>query len=178
MEETMTDKKLLLALILLFVSLPAAAETAGSEDQPTMVVNKVHAGEIKNLIYSPDGKYLMSGNSVGEVTIWDMRTRLPARTWQACIHGLWWLAVSPDSRSLVTACAKGSGVAVKDGGVKVWDMETGKVRLEPEAGEGVRQVACLPGGLLVVPDYDGRITFFDLATGKKIRSLRRTFREL
>ena len=69
------------------------------------------------LAFFPDGRRLATGGIAGRVTLWDVHARKVLRTIRFPV-GVWWVAVSPDGRSLAmqsrTAVEPGSRVEVRD----------------------------------------------------------------
>jgi WD40 repeat protein len=75
-------------------------------------------GNVLSLDFSPNGKWLATGDVCGQVRLWQVSDGQPYRIWEG--HGLWTKAVcfSPDS----TRLASGSYDLL----VKLWDVETGQ----------------------------------------------------
>ncbi|MDE0484042.1 MAG: WD40 repeat domain-containing protein [Candidatus Poribacteria bacterium] len=69
---------------------------------------------VTSLVFSPDGKTLLNGNSDGTIHFWDMSTQQIKSTYSGH-SGLNSLALSPDGRTL----ASGSS----DGTVLIWDIK-------------------------------------------------------
>ena len=73
---------------------------------------KGHTRTVWSIVFTPDGKYLLTADNAGDVIVWDTKTFRQARTLK---HGNWIrpLAISPDGKTL----AVGRG----DGSIRQWD---------------------------------------------------------
>jgi WD40 repeat protein len=131
-----------------------------------------HRGDVRQLVFSRDGRRLFTGGSDGLVKVWDTATGLELRTIPAHPSGVSGLAVSPDGKTLVT-CAEMN--FARAGSLKVWEAETGKlVREEKNASMGVGAVAITLDGKLLVSGAGnvdkGEITVWELQTGNRLTS--------
>jgi WD40 repeat protein len=75
------------------------------------------------------------------------------------------MAVSPDGKTVVSGCA--------DGGVRAWDLKSGKCRWPPAGHEGeVRAVAFSPDGdFFITGGTDHKVLVWKTVTGQRICSL-------
>ncbi|WP_198653102.1 WD40 repeat domain-containing serine/threonine protein kinase [Actinocorallia populi] len=116
-----------------------------------------HAGVIRAVAFSPDGRLLASGDSDGTMWLWDLERRAPAAppvSGHATMVDA--VAFSPDGRLLAS-----SG----DHAVRLWDTETLTPAGEPLRGHthAVRSVAFSPDGLLLASGgTDGTVRVWDL----------------
>jgi len=83
------------------------------------------------LALSRDGSLLASGDDWGNLTIWDVATRLTRWSAKGSDNEILGLAFSPDGGTLAAACA--------DAKVRLWDPLTGQVTLELEGPRKARQ---------------------------------------
>lgn len=114
-------------------------------------------GVVYQLDYSPDGKWLASASSRGEVALWNASLQELSRSVKADSSALFTVAFSPDGQQL----ASGG----RDRTVHLWSMP----QLNPAAllhgpQETVLSVAFSPTGEhLAAGSYDGRIHVWSLA---------------
>lgn len=121
------------------------------------------SGPILGILYTPDGRTLVSAGADGTVRFWDTATRLLQRTLKAHDKAVRALALSPDGRTLVTGG--------QDHFVRVWDALTGEelYTLKKYRGE-IICVAISPDGrsfaVGFAPSKDGaELRLYDLPTG-------------
>ncbi len=75
-------------------------------------------GGIVGIAFSPDGQYLATSDTKGDIQIWDAETLAKTADCQGHAHWTWVVEFSPDGRYLVSAS--------DDYRVKLWDVVTGK----------------------------------------------------
>jgi RNA polymerase sigma factor (sigma-70 family) len=128
---------------------------------------------------SPDGKHLVTADWGGVARLYEIGTGKEVRQFKGHLSGITYLHFTPDGQTLVTASV-GPPLGFRGGDEKwdkqaiwVWDVATGKVRLQ-FGGES------RPGGLALSPD--GRtlsasglnekvVHLWELATGKERAAL-------
>jgi WD40 repeat protein len=116
------------------------------------------SGMTYSVVFSPDGKWIASGNHDKTITLWDTGNGHELRTLEGHSSRVFSVAFSPDGKRL----ASGS-----HGTVKLWDIETGHelLTLKVHAG-GVHFVAFTPDGRQLVSGGDGTIRFWQTAEWK------------
>ena len=99
------------ALVWLTCSLAAAQDIQGdrvvvparNSSRPRLVKVETHNGGVSALIFTPDGRRLVSaGGSPQEVRIWDARSGLELLTLRGATAGVHQLTISPDGHRLAT----------------------------------------------------------------------------
>jgi WD40 repeat protein len=120
-------------------------------------------GSVYSLAYSPDGKYLVTGDSNGRVQIWNALTGREILTFVGhsnCVNSVAW---SGDSLTL----ASGS----LDNTVKLWNVQTGDcVRTLEGHSDWVNSVAW-SGLTLASGSLDKTVKLWDVQTGDCVRTL-------
>ena len=131
---------------------------------PEGAVMRLGLGEIKgNVVFSPDGRYLAVGTSLG-IELRDSQTLELVGFFAGHTDWVNSVAFSPDGRILASGSYKG---------IKLWDAATGK-ELRTLSGHtyDVYSVAFSPDGkTLASGSNDWTIKLWDVATGRELRTL-------
>ncbi|HWA97405.1 MAG TPA: SUMF1/EgtB/PvdO family nonheme iron enzyme [Pirellulales bacterium] len=135
----------------------------------TFPANRV--ATIYGMAFSPDGKTLATGDSMGIVKLWNVATRTPTATLSGHTDAVISVAFSPDGKRLASGARQIDG---KDGSVRVWDVATGteRLRIAPELHDA--HLAFSPdGGMLAVAGFGdtGSVRLRDPATGEELGRL-------
>ncbi|QEC43071.1 caspase family protein [Pseudobacter ginsenosidimutans] len=120
-------------------------------------LNLKHAGDaVRMTAFSPDDKYILSGNWRNETIIWEAATGRKVRT---LTHSADLIAISPDGKKV----ALGGG---DDRGVAVFDMTTGKKITHVYPRESLSQLLFSKTGLsFVTGTVMGHLDVFDAEKG-------------
>ncbi|MBL8207784.1 MAG: AAA-like domain-containing protein [Blastocatellia bacterium] len=121
--------------------------------------------KIRTVYLSHDRKTLAVLSSGDEVlTLWDIATWKKLHTLKAGEGDLYFVAFSPDDRTLYSQGFTGK--------LKMWEISTGKeIRTVDLGSDTFRFLACSPDGkLLAITRMDGKVTLLDTDTGKEVRT--------
>lgn len=131
---------------------------ASGELQTVMLAD----GPIRSLVFSPDGKQLVSGSRAGELRVFDVKDGKLLRQEGAGKQSISMLRYTPDGKSLC--------VGRKDGAVELRDPADLKrtARLEGLAGEPRCLAFPLDAGRMAAGDARGVVAVWELATGKRL----------
>lgn len=130
-----------------------------------------HAGPVRHVAFSPDGRWLASGGDDGAVLLWDVACRRLVRAFEGHAGGVASLAFSPDGRFL----AVGEGATTEHGtdrmaNVRLWRVETGKLCWR--VGAHLDRVGSLAffraGKALASTGPDERVRWWSAADGKRL----------
>jgi len=153
-----------------------------------------HARSVDGLAFSPDSRRLLSGDTDGQVILWDVESARQLLGFQsddavgpfAVRNGAGWLAFSPDGRLALVASNMFYMPSFKPDYPQLWDLTTGRrVRtLRPPAAPGADPNSIADGQYLAIFSPDGQsivtggraqkqgiIHWWDTATGQLIRTL-------
>jgi DNA-binding beta-propeller fold protein YncE len=124
-----------------------------------------HAGWVRGVAFSPDGRLLATASTDKTARLWDPATGDCVRTLTGHAAGVRGVAFSPDGRLLATASA--------DRTARLWDPATGDcLRTLSGHAESVYAVAFSPDGrLLAMASADQTARLWDPATGDGLRTL-------
>ncbi len=127
---------------------------------------KGHAGWVKRVAYSPDGKRIVSGSQDTTLKLWDADKGTEVRTLKGHTAPVSSVAFSPDGKRIVSGS--------KDNTVKVWDADKGQLTRSFDGHTGgVTSVAFSPDGKRIVSGgNDNTVKVWDSQTGQQILSLK------
>ncbi|HLM88095.1 MAG TPA: serine/threonine-protein kinase [Streptosporangiaceae bacterium] len=122
------------------------------------------SGSWSLLAFDPSGRWLASADGDGTITLWDVASGLPVRSWSAEAH------------VLAMAAGPGNQLAVggDDGCARIWDVERAALRGQfcGHVG-GVQAVALDHSGIrLATGDTDGVVRLWDPRSGEPVSALR------
>ena len=93
-----------------------------------------HRAFVKDMVFSPDGEFLISGSDDKTIRIWDWKSGISLRTLRGQIGDgnegkIFALAISPDGKTIAAAGYFGPGLGDRPpyGDVRLFDFSTGKI---------------------------------------------------
>ncbi|MCU0541358.1 MAG: WD40 repeat domain-containing protein [Oscillatoriaceae cyanobacterium Prado104] len=130
---------------------------------------------IDALTIAPDGRTFISATSspgaienqgTHEIQIWDLASRQPIRTLKEHWARVRFLAVSPDSQTLIGQDFRGV--------ILFWNLATGQVKkvLHAQGQQRFSMPVSPDGKVFASTDGDGTITLWDMATGNAVGKLK------
>ena len=111
---------------------------------------------VTSLVFTPDGKQLVSGGTNGTILVWDTETGKELRRFERGHRStIWGLGISPDGRQVASAG--------EDGTIRIWDFETGRQILmfqDPEPSAFFSLIYNQDGRLLASGGADRVVRFW------------------
>jgi WD40 repeat protein len=130
------------------------------EDGKQITAFLAHKQEVRQVMFTPDGKQFVSGDSAGEVRLWDVEKSKEIRKFEGHsgpIHGI---AFTPDGKRLVTGSY--------DQTLRLWEVETGKEIFRFTADDKINWVALTPDGShALLTCFDKTLRLVKLPAAKK-----------
>jgi WD40 repeat protein len=130
---------------------------------------KAHNEIVWSLVFIDGGKRLISAGGSwekraeqpGEVILWDLEKPAHVRSFPGQAGTVYVAMPSPDGKTLATGS--------HDGTIRLWEIDTGKLKNTLTVGTPVRTLAFLPDGatLISAGHEDPNFIFWDVAAGKQ-----------
>ena len=149
-----------------FAHLPAEEpkpETKNADTGTEKLALKGHLSGVTSVLFSPDGKYIVTESYDNTARVWDAETGIEKLALKGAIGPL---AFSPDGKRMFTGSY--------DNTARVWDAETGTEKLALKGHTGpVTSVAFSPDGKRIVTgNADNTARVWDAATGTEKLALK------
>ncbi len=175
-------RQVLLAAVIII----SAIMTVRADDGPQVMLDTGgHMGIIKGLIFTPDGKQLISGGEDKVIRVWDIESGTTVRTIRGQIGPgpegkIYGMGLSPDGRLLAVAGWMGVFTGQKPNRededahkIRIIDFETGEiVRILKGHTNVVEDLKFSPDGKrLITSSHDYSAIIWDVQTGRMIHRL-------
>ncbi|MBM4133741.1 MAG: hypothetical protein FJ245_08240 [Nitrospira sp.] len=134
------------------------------EESSEVFVPLGHAGGVRAVAFSPDGKWALSGSEDQTLRLWEAATGREVRTFVGHAEAITFAVFSPDGRQILSSSY--------DRTLKLWDAATGReIRTFRGHGEGVWDAAFSPDGKWALSgSADQTMKLWNLATGDEVRT--------
>src|SRR5215471_17380030 len=125
-----------------------------------------HGGNVSNLLFTRDGKGLLSAGGEAIIRLWDPDTGKEIRHFAGHEGPVYSLALSPDGKVLASGA--------EDQTIRLWDVATGRELKNWAVAEDARAlVAFAPSGKVLASGGKGHsVVLWDVDTGKEMRQLK------
>lgn len=124
------------------------------------VINRAHRSTVHAVLVSPNGQTLASGSSDTSLNLWNLRTNRFTKTFVAHTGVILALAVTPDSKMLVSAATDG---------VRAWDLiQQRSLGALVQFDNYLHAVTLSPDGKLAATgDRNGVVKLWNIGAGKE-----------
>jgi WD40 repeat protein len=149
------------------VSSAEPLSVAATKGTPHLVVQIGHHDIVRELSFSPDGRWLASSTGDDSVKLWDVASGFEVRTWTKLPGDTEAIVFSPDSRTLATASTQIRSMDMVSN-VKVWEIVSGReVMGLPEPIARVTAMSFSPDGKWIAAGTDGaEVLLWEVASGR------------
>lgn len=133
--------------------------------QEPFVPGVAHAGGVRSVVRSEDGKWVATGGSDKRVQIWDVQGRKSVRNWEAHADWVTVLAFSQDGLHLASASRQVAAPEV----AKVWDLRSGAQvagMRTTQFGQTVSLCFSMDGKVLLTGNSDRSLALLEIESGK------------
>lgn len=141
-------------------------QSSSADLYPQLKVQLGHSSGVEAVVFSPDGRLLLTGSWDSTARLWETDTGRELRSFVGHSDRITSVAYSPDGRFILTGS--------KDATARLWDVTSGKElhRFEGHS-DFVRGVAFSPDGRYVLTGSgDGTARLWALETGREVRRFR------
>jgi WD40 repeat protein len=141
-----------------------SAAARGEDSRPQLVADVGHAGSVKAMVYSPDGKSLLTASADHSTLVWEPATGRELLRLEGHFSDVQAVACSPDGTRAVTAS--------DDATIRFWNLRSGEqlFRLH-DLSEPATALAWTPDGKQVVAACrDGNAYLWNVETREQVRT--------
>jgi WD40 repeat protein len=139
------------------------ANTKSTTNQPRLVVQLGHAGEVASAIaLSPDGRFLLTGGIDKTACLWEMATGREVQRFEGHEDRISAVAFLPDGQFVVTIS--------QDTTVRLWEKRTGReVQRFVVRQPALHQVVFSPDARFIAAGAGKTVHVWEVATGQEIQ---------
>lgn len=140
------------------------SDLSTAQPLPVAQTLKGHTGFINYVLFSPDGKNLITCGADHQIFVWDLATNAAVRVLKGHTGFVNVLALSGNGQTLVSGGA--------DNKILLWDLPTGRLlRTLTGHTNAINALAIASDGTLVSGSADRTVRTWELATGKPLQTL-------
>ncbi|MCF6367059.1 MAG: caspase family protein [Bacteroidales bacterium] len=162
----MIQKRQLLFVIIFFIGIVSNAQELET------VIQRGHQGAVKVAVFSPDGKFLITGGRDKTAKLWELATGREMRTFQGHEGTILALCFTPDGKYIATGST--------DKKVKLWEVISGKLIMTFEDKEdksyskiGVTSIAFTSDAkYIAIGGTNRKLKIYLTETGELIRKIK------
>jgi len=125
-----------------------------------------HTDWVQDVIHLPGGQRIMTCSTDDSLRVWNLKTREQiGDAWLDGENEVWAIALSLDGKKVVCGC--------RDGSVKLWDIDTGKVIAKWTGHTSYVNSVCWnrDGGRVMSGSDDGTARVLDVESGKTVLAI-------
>ncbi len=143
---------------------PAPELTTGQQAFENKILSLGHTAAVRSVVFSPDGKFALSGSDDNTLRLWDVESALSLRTFEGHASYVWSVSWSPDGRRILSAS--------NDHTVLLWDVASGRMLRTFEGHQNsVSTVSWSPDGSCAISgSHDYTMRLWDIDAGDCVRT--------
>ncbi len=132
--------------------------------EPEVFVQLGHFSYVNAVVFSPDGKFALSGSSDHRLKLWDVSTGREIRTFEGHASSVNAVAFSPDGKFALSGDSHHL--------IKLWDISTGhEIRTFDGHASSITALAFSHNGQLALSgSYDRTLKLWEVSTGREIQT--------
>jgi WD40 repeat protein len=125
-----------------------------------------HKAAVRSAVFSPDGKYIISGGNDATIRLWETHTAREIRVFEGHVDAVTSVAFSPEGKFFVSAS--------EDMTLRLWDVTSGKeVRRFQGHEASVNSVEYDPNGKHIISGGEDKIIrIWEVSTGEHVGTFR------
>ena len=135
-----------------------------TEEKPEIFPQLGHTFSVKSVVFSPDGRFALSGSADSTLRLWEVAMGKEMRSFTGHTNAVSSVVFSPDGRFALSGS--------DDKTLRLWNVATGKeIRRFAGHTNSVKSVVFSPDGRFALSgNMDKTLRLWNVATGKEIRS--------